>query len=307
MVRKWDLLITFILCAAIGCSRNADQAGSLQYVWGRSGLMDGQFRKPRAIVTDKDDHHFIVDFRAKIQVFTTDGKFLRSWATPIHEIGRPSGLGLDRQGNLLVADSHYHRILVYRPEGTLLHSFGGESGTGPLVGQFGYIGDIAVDSKGNYYIAESQQNERITKVSPKGEILKRWGDRGPEPGNFMRIRAMCFDDKDQLYVADACNHRIQIFDSFGNLLRIIGEPGDGHGQLRYPYDVAIAPDRSFYVCEYGNNRVQRFSEEGKPLGTWGQAGRGEGELWNPWALSVDSKGNVVVVDSNNHRIQVVTF
>src|SRR5690606_26512524 len=122
--------------------------------------------------------------------------------------GRPSGLGIDADGNLLVADSHYHQILTYTPDGKLLRTFGGETGQWPLTGQFGYIGDVAVDSQGNIYVAEAQQNERITKLSPRCEILHRWGGRGNEPGNFMRIRSICFDSRDQLYVADACNHRI---------------------------------------------------------------------------------------------------
>jgi DNA-binding beta-propeller fold protein YncE len=269
--------------------------------------MDGQFKKPRAIATNAEDHHYIVDFRAKIQAFTTDGKLLAAWQTPDHGLGRPSGLAFDREGNLHVADSHYHQILVYTPMGELVRVFGGESGRWPLTGEFGYIGDIAIDSKGCLYIAESQQNERITKLTPDYQIAKRWGGRGNEPGQFMRIRSLCFNAQDQVFVADACNHRIQVFDTHGNLLRIIGEPGTGPGQLQYPYDVAIAPDGSFYVCEYGNHRVQRFSAEGEPLGTWGKPGRGEGELWNPWALSVASDGRVVVVDSNNHRIQIVTF
>ena len=94
---------------------------------------------------------------------------------------------------------------------------------------------------------------------------------------------------------------------FRSLLRILGTPGSGPGQLDYPYDVAVAPDGTLVVCEYGNQRVQRFSLEGTSLGTWGRPGREPGELWNPWAVGVDSRGRVFVVDSNNHRLQRVRF
>src|SRR5690606_22004378 len=128
---------------------------------------------------------------AKIQAFTTDGEFLAAWQTPDHGLGRPSGLAFDPNGNLLVADSHYHQILVYTPKGQLVGVFGGESGRWPLTGEFGYVGDVAIDSKGFIFVAESQQHERITKLSPDYQIVKRWGGRGNEPGNFMRIRSMC--------------------------------------------------------------------------------------------------------------------
>lgn len=303
-----QVLTGALLLPLCSCFSAADgNIGRLEAVWGKRGLMPGEFTKPRAIAIDAQDRLYIVDFRAMIQVFTNAGEYITGWETPTHTIGRPSGLAIDHEGHLLVADSHYHQILYYSSDGQLLRRLGGDSGDGPLVGEFGYIGDIAVDSKGLLYVAESQQKERITKMTPAGKILKQWGGRGPMQGQFSRIRALVFDAHDQLYVADACNHRVQVFDTDGQLLRIIGAPGLALGQLDYPYDVAIAPDGTLYVCEYGNNRVQRFTPEGESLGVWGKAGRGPGELFNPWALAVDHQGKVHVVDSNNHRVQRVVF
>jgi sugar lactone lactonase YvrE len=313
-VSKASRLAAVGLALVAGCLADGDQAGQLEATWGRRGLMRGQLLKPRAIAVDRsDDRIFLVDMRALIQAFTPDGEPLAAWETPAHEIGRPSGLALDRQGNLLVADSHYHQILVYDREGRLLRRYGGEpellgdvEGI-PLVGEFGYIGDVAVDSTGAIYVAEAQEHDRITRLSPSGEVLARWGGRGPAPGQFQRIRALAFDRDDNLYAADACNHRVQVFKPDGELIRIIGEPGSGLGQLSYPYDVAVAGDDTLYVCEYGSNRVQRFTLEGKSLGVWGTPGRGPGQLWNPWAVGVDSRGRVYVVDSNNHRVHRVRF
>ena len=276
-------------------------------------MMPGQFEKPRAIAIDANDRIYLVDMRAKIQAFDADGAFLFGWQTPTHKIGRPSGLAIDHEGNLLVADSHYHQILVYDPKGKPLRALGGERELlgndidRPLIGEFGYIGDLAVDSKGNLYVAEAQLHERISKFSPDGKLLKRWGGRGPDPGQFLRIRALAFDADDRLYVADACNNRVQVFDEDGNFISVIGRRGSALGELEYPYDVVVAPDETIYVCEYGNNRVQRFTREGASLGIWGKSGRGEGELYNPWAVGVDSRGRVYVVDSNNHRVQRVIF
>lgn len=300
--------VAILAClAGLGCGRAGDSAGTLVDAWGKRGLLPGDFVKPRAIAINDRDELFTVDMRALIQVHSLDGKYLRGWSTPTHQFGRPSGLCLDRDGNLVVADSHYHRILVYDRNGTLLRALGGDEGPGPLVGRFGYIGDVAEDSQGNLYVAESQVHERITKLRPDGEILAEWGGRGAEPGQFSRIRALAVDSQDRLYVADACNHRVQVFDADGRLLRVIGKPGTGDGELDYPYDVAIGPKGDLFVCEYGNNRIQRFTLEGVSLGKWGTAGRREGGLWNPWGVGVDRKGTVYVVDSNNHRIQKVQF
>jgi DNA-binding beta-propeller fold protein YncE len=299
------LLATGCMLAA-GCARNLP-AEQVEKVIGQQGLMPGQFNKPRAIAIDRDGSLAVVDFRAMVQWLTPDGQPITQWQTPTHQFGRPSGLGIDRLGRLLVADSHYHRVLVYSRQGELLETFGGDEGVGPLVGRFGYIADAESDSHGNLYIAESQNAERITKISPAGEILAEWGSLGTRPGEFQRIRALLIDPEDQIYVADACNHRIQVFSPDGTFLRSFGKPGTQPGEMMYPYDIARSPDGTLYVCEYGNSRVQRFTPEGDSLGIWGKPGRSIGELWNPWALGVDSQGRLFVVDSNNHRLQRIRW
>jgi DNA-binding beta-propeller fold protein YncE len=298
------LLLAPLLLAGCYARGPADQ---VDRVIGEQGLMPGQFNKPRAIAIDRDGSLAVVDFRAMIQWLSPDGEPITQWQTPTHQFGRPSGLGIDRSGRLLVADSHYHRVLVYDRQGNLLKTLGGDDGTGPLVGRFGYIADVESDSLGNLYIAESQSAERISKVSPEGELLAEWGSIGTLPGQFQRIRSLTFTPDDRLLVADACNHRIQIFDANGKFLSQFGHAGTQPGEMMYPYDVALAPDGTIYVCEFGNSRVQRFNEQGESLGIWGKPGRNVGELWNPWALGIDSAGRLYIVDSNNHRIQRVRW
>ena len=123
----------------------------------------------------------------------------------------------------------------------------------------------------------------------------------------MRRKFSCVlvDEKDQIWVADACNHRIQVFDTEGNLVRLWGSQGKAQGRLYYPYDLALVPDGTVYVCEFGNHRVQKFTADGRSLGCWGAQGRGEGQLHNPWALVRDSRGRIYVVDTYNHRVQRV--
>src|SRR6188472_1049812 len=67
-----------------GCSASSSSGANRppQKVWGRLGGGKGQFSKPRAIAIDKEDQLYIVDMTARIQVFDTDGNFIRSWQTP---------------------------------------------------------------------------------------------------------------------------------------------------------------------------------------------------------------------------------
>jgi DNA-binding beta-propeller fold protein YncE len=292
-----------LLLFAAGCGGPSEKP---QVVWGHRGFQPGDLVRPRAIAIDPQDRLYIVDYTARIQVYDAEGKYLGpTWTTPDFRNGRPSGLGIDRDGHLLVADSHYHCFRVYDAEGNELRKFGGIVGAAP--GQFGYVSDVVQDADGNYYVSEFGDNERITKLDADGKLLKCWGEKGTEPGRFSHIRALAIGPDHLLYVADACNHRVQAFTLDGRLVRSWGEPGDGPGQMNYPYDLAFAPSGELYVVEFGNHRVQKFTAAGESLGTWGGPGREPGQLHNPWALAVDSKGRVHVVDTENHRIQRIRF
>jgi DNA-binding beta-propeller fold protein YncE len=288
---------------AVGCNRDPHQAGQLEAVWGQRGLAAGRFQKPRAMAIDAQDRIYVVDMTARIQVFDAEGHYLRGWQTPEHSVGRPTGLSIASNGDLRVADTHYHRLLEYSPDGTLRKTIGGESGQGP--GQFGLVTDVVEDSQGNLYISEYGDCDRIQKLSSDGQFLLEWGGHGSEPGQFARPQGLAIDREDHIWVADAGNHRIQVFDTQGKLLRLWGSQGTGLGQLYYPYDLVLAGDGTVYVVEYGNSRVQRFTREGHSLGCWGTEGRGKGQLFNPWALVCDSRGEIHVLDTNNHRVQKI--
>jgi DNA-binding beta-propeller fold protein YncE len=302
------LLLTGVLAGAYGLFALASAATSDQpeVVWGRKGINRGDLSRPRAIAIDARDHLYIVDFTARIQVYDRDGNYLGpTWKTPDYRNGRPSGLSIARDGNLLVSDSHYHCLRIYTPDGQELRKIGGEAGTGP--GQLGYVSDAVQDKDGNFYIAEFGENHRITKLDPDGKYVTSWGEPGTEVGQFSRVRALAIGPDNLLYCADADNHRIQVFTLEGKQVRCWGTSGPDRGQLSYPYDLAFGPRGNLYVVEYGNNRVQKFTPEGKSLGCWGGPGREPGQFCSPWALVVDSRGKVHVVDTENHRVQRIAF
>ncbi len=302
------LFLLVCCCACLGLSGCRGSRTEPELVWGRRGVQEGELVKPRAAAIDEQDRLYLVDWTARIQVFDRDGRHLqRTWTTPDYRNGRPSGLSIDRDGNLLVSDSHYNCLRVYSPDGQLLRTLGGELGTAP--GQFSYVSDAVQDAEGFYYIAEFGEAQRITKLDAAGRFVLCWGEPGSQPGQFARIRALALGPDGLLYVADACNHRLQVFTTTGKLVRCWGQPGTERGQLSYPYDLAFSRGSPpyLYVVEYGNHRVQKFTPAGQSLGCWGGAGRGPGRFCNPWALVVDSRGRVHVVDSDNDRVQRIDF
>jgi DNA-binding beta-propeller fold protein YncE len=275
-------------------------------VWGKKGVRDGDLVRPRAAVIDRQDRLYIVDFTARIQAFDLDGHHLGiTWTTPDYRKGRPSGLALDRDGRLIVSDSHYHCFRIYSPDGKELRVIAPGAGSAP--GQLGYVSDVVQDDDGFFYVAEFGEVQRISKFTRSGQFVKCWGQAGTEPGEFARARALALGPDGLLYVADACNHRVQVFSRDGTLVRHFGTQGSEPGELNYPYDLAFGPKGDLYVVEYGNHRVQKFTATGESLGTWGGPGREPGRLHSPWALAVDRKGRVHVLDTENHRVQRIGF
>ena len=289
----------------LGCVGGASPPGKPELVWGRQGLSAGRLMKPRAMAIDEHDQLYIVDMTGRIQVFAADGRYLRGWRTPESRNGKPTGLSFDRHGHLMVADTHYFRVLFYTPQGRLLQerTIGGTYGFGP--GQFTLVTDCAQDSQGNYYVSEYGEYDRIQKFSAERKFLFQWGGHGEGPGQFARPQDLAVDEHDHLWVADACNDRIQVFDATGGeakLLAVWGEQGTDPGKLRYPYHLWLDGD-CVYVAEFGNHRVQKFTRGGRFLAAWGVHGRRPGELYQPWSLVMDSQRRIHILDTYNHRVQ----
>ena len=281
------------------------EKGRFELVWSQQGITPGSLQKPRAMDVDQNGHIYIVDKTARIQVFDRNGKYLRQWQTPLYQNGKPTGLSVDLDGNLIVADTHYFRILFYTPDGQLLEhkTLGGTFGHAP--GEFGLVTDAVVDSQGNLYVAEYGDFDRIQKFDRNGKFLFQWGGHGNEPGQFIRPQNMVVDKNDFIWVVDACNHRIQVFDATehsAKLVKTLGKEGNAPGDLKYPYDLIIVDDY-LYVCEFGNHRVQKLTLDGECVGIWGKMGREPGELFNPWSLARDNRGRIHVLDTYNHRVQ----
>lgn len=308
--REAVFTFTSVLAAtfASGCVP-AGKTGQVEVAWGKYGRRrQGEFNTPRAMAISPDDEIYVCDKEARIQVFNGDGKYLREWQTPEQYHGRPTGMSFDRKGRLAVADTHYYRVLFYEPDGKLVETLGGVHGSKP--GEFNWVTDVAEDAEGNLIVSEYGDADRIQVFSSSHEPKLEWGQTGRDLGQFSRPQSLAVGKDGRIFIADACNHRIQIFRLEGDKsvqLNSWGELGTDVGKLRYPYGMTFNLDGQLLIAEWGNNRVQKFTTEGKSLGVWGGLGREVGQLSQPWSVAVDSRGRTFVLDSYNHRVQRISF
>ncbi|MGE3182908.1 MAG: hypothetical protein AB7N71_14850 [Phycisphaerae bacterium] len=294
----WTLSVT-----GISCDR-PQELGSAEplVIFGRTGYGPREFSYPRAIAISKEDIAYIVDKTGRIQAFDAELQLVADWKTPLIDAGKPTGLGVLANGNVAVADTHYSRVLEYRPDGTLV-AMHGSYGEGP--GQFHLPTDVASGVDGTIFVGEYGGNDRVSVFDATWKFLSEFGSMNDDQFQFARPQSLHAGTPGSLWICDARNHRVCRVSAHGKLLQSFGEMGTTVGRMRFPYGIDVLSDGSLVVAEYGNNRVQKFSADGVSQGVWGKAGRNPGELAYPWAVAVDSKDRVWIVDSGNNRIQII--
>ena len=169
--------------------------------------------------------------------------------------------------------------------------------------------DVAVDSQGNAYVVDSR-NGQIAVIGSDGELLHRIGTNGDAPGEFSfeasdagQQGGVDFGPDDLIFVADAYNNRVQVFDRDYQFLREWGSAGTGEGQFNLPTGILVANDQ-VYVSEAGNNRVQIFTLDGEFVSQFGSFGTRDGQFNVPADLAADGNGNVYVGEWVGARIQL---
>ncbi len=274
--------------------------GEIQVI-GTRGVGASQFNKPRSVTVDSAGRFYVVDMTGRVQRFSRQGEYESHWQMPQTDLGKPKGMCLDWSGAIVILEPHYSRVNHHRSDGSLLKQWGEK---GLLPGQLTQPRAAAVSARGEIYIADFGEGERVHRFKGAGEkFLGSWGGGGTGPGQFDRPEGIAVDAKDRVYVADSCNHRVQVFDREGVFLREFGKAGAGLGEMSYPYDIQIDREGRVFVCEFGNSRVQVFDEAGAAIEVLGGPGDEPGRFNNPWSLALDQEGNLFVADSGNHRVQ----
>lgn len=181
-------------------------------------------------------------------------------------------------------------------------------------GQFSNPKNIAVDTRGNLYVADSD-NGRVQKFDATGKFLLAFGTKSPEnqigaPQTFNQPWGIAADKDGNVYIADTWNHRIQKFDANGRFIKMWGENGDTRGiaqdqptKFYGPRGIALDAQGNVYVTDTGNKRVLKFSSNGDPLGQYGGLGVENGMFQEPVGIAIDAQGNIFVADTWNQRIQ----
>ena len=293
------MLLTAILFVSVGCESEDGPVLVVKSVKYISMPNDGaRIPAPRGMFAATDyDELYVLDNAGRVLVYNGSGEISRQWRMPESDVGRPEGVCRFHDGRVVVADTHYDRLVFFDPDGKVLKLMG-EHGTGP--GEFVYPVAITQDSAQNFYVGEYGDKNRVQKFDVEGNYILEFGTHGEGDGQFQRPSGLVWNEG-LVYAVDAFNNRVQVFTDNGEFQGFFGE-SDNLPELDYPYDITRCPDGRLFVIEYKSGRLSGFAADGQLIGRYGTSGRGKGQLLNPWGLTAWSNSRLFIADTGNHRI-----
>jgi len=227
------------------------------------------------------------------------------------QLGQLHDLDLDSAGNIWVVDIGNQRLQKFNSIGTFLMKIDNgfcdiSNPSNPACntlapgaiedgdGQFFSPKSLAIDSSGNIWVADTNNN-RLQKFDSSGTFLMKFGSTGSGNGQFDNANSIAIDSSGNLYVSDHNNRRVQIFDSSGNFLSQFGSFGTGDGEFINTHYVAIDSFDRIYVGDRERPVVQIFDSSGNFITKFGSFSDAKD-------IAIDNSGKIYVVD--NHQAWV---
>ena len=231
-----------------------------------------------------------------VMVFDGDGNFVRSWGEGLFV--RPHGIYVDSEDLVWCVGDLDHTVRKFDTDGNLLMTLGtpgvysdtGHDGkdyfgikrSGP---PFNRPTNTVVAPDGDVLITDGYGNARVHRFAASGEHVSSWGEPGGGPGQFVLPHSLIIDPQGRILVADRENHRIQVFDSDGEVLDIWTD-------IRLPQDMALDSAGNLFLAQ-GEHRASVLDLDGNMLASWGgEEGRSNdaGLFIGPHCIAVDSRG-----------------
>lgn len=220
------------------------------------------------------------------------------------KLTQPVSLAVDRKGLVYVSDRGRNSIIVYDPLGLYQRHF-------TLDGLTTQVAGISTDSEGKkIYIVDrggiDSLQHQVVVINNQGELIRRFGKRGKDTGEFNLPSDIILDQKQNIYVLDTGNFRVQVFDRMGRFIKSWGKAGTGLGQFGRPRSISIDQDNHLYISDAQFGNIQIFDNDGLlllPIGQLSsQAGPGQYSLIT--GLTVDQNNYLYVLDQYLQKIDI---
>jgi sugar lactone lactonase YvrE len=225
------------------------------------------------------------------------------------QLDAPTGLIVETDGRLLIADHHNNRVRAVDRAGVITTVKGSIA-----AGLHDPIG-IALD-KGALYVAD-ELNARVLRIERTGKVTIVAGGGSDTPGDggpatrarLLHPSYLLIDRNGDLIFSDFMDNRIRRVDRNGVITTIADR-----AELNFPTGLALDSSGNLYVSDANNNRVRRIDRNGQITTVAGDGAKGfsgdggpatKASLDAPAGLALDAAGNLYIADQGNNRVRRV--
>lgn len=191
----------------------------------------------------------------------------------------PMGIAVSDDGYKYIADSGRGQIVVFNERNAFVRAYGEEKQFRPT--SVTVYGD-------KIYVCDISGNEIEVLDKESGVVLNKIGQTGTGKDDLHLPTHITVDKDGNLFITDALNFRIQMYDKDGNFIRSIGELGTYPGTFGRPKGADVDRDGHIYVADASFEIIQIFDiESGEPLLPFGKYGPAPGSTYLPTGVHVD--------------------
>jgi DNA-binding beta-propeller fold protein YncE len=260
-------------------------------------LPEGVTVGPAASVTFDSRGHLFVLTRGMqpIMEFDENGKYIRAFGQGLFT--RTHGIRVDKAGNIWVTDVGAHIVMKLNPQGQVVQTLGtrgqaGDWNESTQSRRFTEPTDIVFAPNDDFFIVQGHNpaggDPRVLKFDRNGNFVKSWGGKGKDSGQFAVAHGIGIDAKNQLWVADRENQRIQVFDTDGKFIREMK-----YGGLPCALDIG---SQNVYMVNGFAGQILQLDLDGKVLAVTGKPGNALGEFGEAHFIAVSPKAELFVAD-----------
>ncbi|KAH3835321.1 brain tumor protein-like isoform X2 [Dreissena polymorpha] len=197
----------------------------------------------------------------------------------------PSGVAVNAQNDIVVADTNNHRIQIFDKEGRFKFQFGE---CGKRDGQLLYPNRVAaVKTSGDIIVTERSPTHQIQVYNQYGQFVRKFG------ANILQHpRGVAIDNKGRIIIVECKVMRVIIFDQYGNTLHKFG----CSKHLEFPNGVVVNDKEEIFISDNRAHCVKVFNYTGQYLRQIG----GEGITNYPIGVGINSQGEILVADNHNN-------
>ena len=197
----------------------------------------------------------------------------------------PSGVAVNAQDDIIVADTNNHRIQIFDKEGRFKLQFGE---LGKRDGQLLYPNRVAVvKATGDIVVTERSPTHQVQIFNQYGQFIRKFG------ANILQHpRGVTVDSKGRIIIVECKVMRVVIFDQFGNILYMLG----CSRYLEFPNGIVVNDKEEIFISDNRAHCVKVFNYQGVFLRQIG----GEGITNYPIGLGINAAGEILIADNHNN-------